>query len=144
MTCTFFGHKNAPNKIEPSLRSALVDLIQNKNVDLFYIESQGNFDYMAKTILKSLKIDCPHINYFIVLAYLPTQKSKYNGCSHSDTIYPELLENIPPRYAISKRNMWMIDRSDYVITYVKNNFGNSAHFKRIAENRGKNILNIDI
>ena len=32
MVCTFFGHKDTPKEIEPTLRSTLIDLIENKNV----------------------------------------------------------------------------------------------------------------
>lgn len=46
-TCTFFGHKDTPTQIKPLLKAVLVDLIENKNVDTFYIGNQGNFDLMA-------------------------------------------------------------------------------------------------
>ena len=46
--CTFFGHRDTPKKIEPILKSTLIDLIENKKVDLFYIGNQGNFDYMVR------------------------------------------------------------------------------------------------
>ena len=48
LTCTFFGHKDTPKEIEPTLRSTLVDLIENKNVLKFYVGNHGNFDYMVK------------------------------------------------------------------------------------------------
>ena len=37
MVCTFFGHKDTPKEIEPTLRSTLIDLIENKNVNVFYV-----------------------------------------------------------------------------------------------------------
>lgn len=48
LTCTFFGHKDTPKEIEPILRSALVDLIENKNVLKFYVGNNGSFDHMVK------------------------------------------------------------------------------------------------
>ncbi len=50
----------------------------------------------------------------------------------SDTIYPEGLEVVPPKFAVSKRNAWMLERCEYVITYVKFNFGGAALFKEKA------------
>ena len=35
MICTFFGHRFVPQKIEPTLRSTLIDLIENHGADLF-------------------------------------------------------------------------------------------------------------
>jgi len=37
MTCTFFGHRTVPKEIEPTLRSTLLDLIENYDVKLFYV-----------------------------------------------------------------------------------------------------------
>ena len=55
LSCTFFGHKDTPKEIEPTLRSTLVDLIENKNVLKFYVGNHGNFDYMIKNCLIELK-----------------------------------------------------------------------------------------
>lgn len=74
--CTFFGHKDTQKEIEPILRSTLIYLIKNKNVDLFYVGNQGNFDYMVKKNLKLLKTHYPYINYTVVLAYMPGKKIK--------------------------------------------------------------------
>ena len=61
---------------------------------------------------------------------------------YSDTIFPEELAKVPRRFAIDKRNHWMIERSSVVVTYVKNNIGGAAKFKEIAEKKGLNIINI--
>ncbi len=134
--CTFFGHRDAPKEIEPTLQSTLIDLIENKGVINFYVGNNGNFDFMVEKNLKNLKVSYPHINYNIVLAYLPKKKD-YNN----NTIYPEGLET-PPKYAIVKRNRWMVDNSDYIVTYVIRTFGGAAQFKAFAENKGKIVLNI--
>ena len=81
MTCTFFGHANTPDEIEPSLRSALIHLIENKNVNMFYVGNHGNFDCMVRRTLKQLKLEYPHIDYAVVLAYMPPKKSPFD---HSD------------------------------------------------------------
>ncbi len=144
MTCTFFGHRDTPEKIEPILRSTLIDLIENKNVDMFYVGNHGGFDHMVKKTLQLLKLDYPHISYAVVLAYMPGKKHNlvYEGCS--DTIYPEGLENTPPKYAITKRNRWMINNSDYVVAYVEYSFGGAAQFTSLAEKRGKTVLNLAV
>ena len=53
-TVTFFGHKDTPKEIEPTLRSTLMDLIENKNVNVFYVGNNGNFDTMVRRQLENL------------------------------------------------------------------------------------------
>ena len=139
-TCTFFGHRDSPNDIEKQLREALIDIIENKGVDLFYIGNNGQFDYTVRKTVESLKEDYPHINYWVILAYMPNNKQ--NEAYHSHSIYPEALITTPKKYAIIERNKWMINKSDYVITYVKYNFGGASTFKKIAEQKGKVVINL--
>ena len=42
--CTFFGHRDCPETMKTKLREALVDLITNHGVDMFYVGYQGQFD----------------------------------------------------------------------------------------------------
>lgn len=109
---------------------------------MFYVGNQGKFDAIAASVLADLKIIFPHINYYIVLAYLPTKSDNYNLRNYDVTIYPEGLERVPPKYAIIKRNAWMIDQADYVVTHVRNSIGNAHTFKTMAEKKGKIIISI--
>lgn len=84
MVCTFFGHKNTPKEIEPTLRSTLIDLIENKNVTVFYVGDNGNFDTMVRRQLEDLSQIYP-ITYCVVLAYLPTEKNKYDNLTTPST-----------------------------------------------------------
>ena len=59
-----------------------------------------------------------------------------------ETIYPEGLENVPPQFAIDKRNRWMIEQSDFVVVYVKHAIGGAVKFKNIADYKGKLFTNI--
>lgn len=140
MVCTFFGHKDTPKEIESTLRSTLIDLIENKNVNVFYVGNNGNFDTMVCRQLEDLS-QTYTITYHVVLAYLPTEKNKYDNLSN--TIYPEGLETVPTRFAISWRNKWMIQQSDVVVTYVTHNFGGAWHHKELAEKMGKDISTLD-
>lgn len=141
MVCTFFGHRDAPYEIEHILRETVENLIKNENVKLFYVGNNGRFDSITRKILKELKQKYDEINYYVVLAYMPGRQNSKNE-DYADTIYPDGLENTPPRYAISKRNMWMIDRSDIVITYTRGNTGGAAKFKETAQKRGRRIINL--
>ena len=138
--CTFFGHRDASKEIETKLKSVLLDLIKNKNVTMFYVGNHGNFDYIVRGILKELKNEY-HINYYVVLAYIPSKKYDYED--YSDTIYPDELSATPHKYRIIQRNKWMLKKSDYVVTYVSHKMGGAAHFSQLAKSNGKVILNLD-
>lgn len=135
--CTFLGHRDCPNNIYDIVIKQAENLILNNGVDLFYLGNQGNFDNIAKKALLNLQRIYPSIKCYIVLAYMPSQKI----CDSFDTIYPFELEKTPKRFAINRRNEWMIKQSDFVITYAKHNYSNTAVFIGYAERRGKKIIN---
>ena len=139
MICTFFGHKDTPKEIEPTLKSTLIDLIENKNVTVFYVGNNGNFDTMVRCQLEELSQTYP-ITYSVVLAYLPTKKSEYDD--HTNFILPEGIETAPKRFAISYRNKWMVGQADIVVTYVTHSFGGAAQFKALAERQGKTVIEL--
>lgn len=141
-SCTFFGHRLAPVDIEPQLQEVLADLVTNEKVDTFYVGTNGNFDFLVRRNLKRLKLLYPHIKYFAVLAYLPKEKSYSVDYDYSDTIYPEGIEKGPPRFAICRRNEWMLKRSDFVVTYVTHTSGGAVKYKERAEKRGKRVINL--
>lgn len=139
MTITFFGHKDTPKNIEPTLRTTLVDLIENHGADVFYVGNNGNFDTMVRRQLEDLSQAYP-ITYSVVLAYLPTKKSEHDD--YTNTILPEGIETVPKRFAISYRNKWMIQQADVVVTYVTHSFGGAAQFKALTQRQGKKVIEL--
>ena len=140
MTVTFFGHKDTPKEIEPSLRATLVDLIENHGATEFYVGNNGNFDTMVRRQLENLSQTYP-ITYNIVLAYIPTKKNEYDN--FTNTLLPEGIETAPKRFAISWRNKWMIGQADMVVTYVTHGFGGAWQFKAMAERQGKTVIELN-
>ena len=59
-----------------------------------------------------------------------------------ETLYPEGLESVPPRYAISHRNRWMLAHAEYVITYVAAPVGGAAKAVETALRKNKKIINL--
>lgn len=141
MTITFFGHRNSPSNIRNTLKSVLIDLIEHHQADLFYVGNQGSFDLMVYELLKELKKQYLKIDYNVVLAYFP-EKSEQGRIDSEHTIYPDGLETVPRKFAIDRRNHWMIDRSDAVVTFVERSFGGAAKFKEIARRKKKRIIEL--
>ena len=139
MVCTFFGHKDTPKNIEPTLRATLVDLIENHGTNMFYVGNNGSFDAMVRRQLEALS-DTYQITYNVVLAYLPAKKSEYDD--YTNTILPDGIETAPKRFAISYRNKWMVEQSDVVVTYVTHGFGGAAQFKALAQRQEKTVIEL--
>ena len=141
-TCTFFGHRDCPGFIEPKLRETLMDLIENHCVNTFYIGRQGAFDAMVYSVLKELALTHPHIEYAVVLERMPSKQNEAGARDYTDTLLPEGIETVPPRFAISWRNKWMLKHSDYVVTYITRSWGGAAKFSELAEKQHKTVINL--
>lgn len=142
LVCCFFGHKDTPESVTKPLEATIRKLIEQEGIDCFLVGHQGSFDRMTLSILRKLGAEYPHVSYHIVLAYMPGRKE---GCSLDnpmETLLPEGLELIHPRYAISWRNKWMIDASDIVVTYITHSWGGATQFAELAKKKGKRVFNI--
>ncbi len=140
-SCTFFGHRECSDSTKAQLREVLINLITNNDVDMFYVGNQGQFDTIVRSVLRELKKECPQINYAVVLAYMPGKKTEYDD--YSDTMLPEGIESVHPRYAISWRNNWMLRQSDYVVTYITHSWGGAAQFAVKAKRQKKTVINLE-
>lgn len=141
MVCCFFGHKNVNSNLTECLLPILNELI-TEGVDSFLVGNQGSFDSIVLHTLRLLKEKHPHITYHIVLAYMPGAKQEYSSYDPMETLYPEGLESVHPRFAISWRNKWMVQESDVVVTYITHSWGGAAQFAELAERKQKQVINI--
>lgn len=137
MNCTFFGHADAPSEIKSKIKETVTELIVSRGVKCFYVGNHGNFDKMALAVLKELSKVYPQIDYYVVYAYLPKNSEDF---LHS--IYPEGIETVPKRFAINFRNKWLTEHSEIVITFVRHSYGGAAKFKRLAEKKSREIIEI--
>ncbi len=140
MTCCFFGHREVTHNIREKLTAIIEKLVTEKDVKDFYVGHQGQFDNMAYSVLKELKEVYPQIRYTVVLAYMPDSyiKEVYG----EDTLFPDGMESVPKRFAISKRNDWIIQHSDFAICYVHKITGGAAKFREKAEKKGLQIIDV--
>lgn len=142
MTCAFFGHRVVTNDVKTRLRVVITDLIVHHAVDVFYVGNQGGFDEIVSEVLRELQTIYP-IDYAVVLAYFPIERDGNGTPNPPDTIYPEGLETVPKRFAICYRNRWMLERADYVVTYVTHRGGSgAARYQSLAEQRGKKVISL--
>lgn len=140
-SCTFFGHRKCPSSIMPKLRAVLVHLIEEHNVNLFYVGNQGDYDTHVYSVLQELSLIYPHIHYTVVMAYLPQIRGE-NPDNFSHSIFPEGIEAVPRRFAISWRNKWMLQKADYVIVYITHSWGGAAQFAAMAQRKKKVVIHL--
>ena len=139
-TCCFFGHREVTHNIRPKLKAIIEKLITEQNVIEFYVGHQGQFDSMVYSVLKELKAKYPHIRYTVVLAYMPDEHIK--EVYGEDTLLPDGMESVPKKFAISKRNDWMIQQSGFVVCYVYKITGGAAKFREKADKKGLRVTDV--
>ena len=138
--CTFFGHSECYGLDAAVLRSAIEELIE-QGITEFVVGNHGQFDGMVFSCLQSLSKDYPKISYSVALAYLPTNNQEYD-IYHGHSFYPEGQEIGPAKFAIERRNRWMIVAADCCLCYINHTWGGAYKFARMAKNRGLQVINL--
>ena len=134
MNCMFLGHRDVPQELEIELENNILLFIQNHRIDRFYVGNSGGFDYLVQKVLHRM-----NLNYMIVLYTL----NEYVDPIYRDhTMYPEGIEIGLPRFAISRRNDWMIKNSDFAIVYMKYQSSNCFKWVEKANKKGVQIINL--
>jgi len=139
----FFGHRDVNIKIRPALYAEIERHITQHKITTFYVGNHGNFDCMSVGILNELKRKYAHIEIVLVCAYLTTKKkTKYEMNLYDSTLYPEGLEDVPQRFAITYRNRWMVEQSDCLIAYVRTSYGGAYTALQYAKRKNKRVTNL--
>ena len=115
-SCFFIGHREASALILPYIKSAIEKLIQEEKVRDFYVGGYGNFDRLSSEAVLQVKSQFPAIRLYRVLPYHPGDKQIETPDGFDGTYYPDGMEYVPRRYAISRANRAMIDQSTFLIS----------------------------
>ncbi len=110
-----------------------------ENVSTFYIGHQGRFDYYVYQVLRKLE-KLYDIEIIIVLAYLDYKPDTYY--SYSKTLFQNVLEKTPRRFAISERNLYMISKSQFLICCLNHTFTNTYSYVKKALSQKLTVINI--
>ena len=139
MTVCFFGHKDTPESVRPALEREIERQI-SCGADCFLVGNQGRFDAMVLVCLRKFTAKYPEVSYKIVLAYMPKPGEKV--FLSGETMLPEGMESVHPRYAIAHRNRWMAEVSDAAVVYVAHGWGGAAKCAKMMERKGKTVINL--
>ena len=140
MKITFCGHKDIHDRaaVERWLYDVCRDLIL-QGAEEFYLGGYGEFDHQSAAVLRELKKTNPQIRLILVLPYL---NSSMPTEGYDETVYPP-LEFVPKRFAISRRNEWMVQECDMVIAYVTHGWGGTAKTLEYAQRKKKRIISYE-
>lgn len=116
--CTFCGHSSVPGEIRARLAAEIERHITELGVTEFWVGNYGGFDRMAKAEVRKAKQEHPEIRLFLLVPYLPGEKSKVDTQGVDEVLFPAELETVPKRLAIPRLNRYMLQRADYLIAYV--------------------------
>ena len=142
-SCFFIGHREADERLLPTLTAAIDRMIAEELVSLFYIGGYGGFDRIAATAVKRMKLQHPEITLMLVLPYHPAERPIETPYGFDGTYYPEGLEKVPRRYAIVRANEIMVKQSDWLISYVRHGASNSRRILEYAQKQGTACININ-
>ena len=145
MIISFFGHRDFFD--ENIKREDVVSLIESKAkeepVD-FYLGQYGKFDAFTYECAKLYKEKHPTAKLYFVTPYIHPNYSRLKDKERFDgIIYPE-IENVPKKYAISKRNEWIVDQSDFIIFYISHNFGGAYNALKVVTKKKLQHINLYI
>lgn len=139
MTVTFCGHSQVANA--NAVAAALADIIEkliDEGADEFLLGGYGEFDTMAAIAVRNAKKNHSGIHSTLVIPYIDRD---YEPALYDNSMYPS-LETVPRRFAISKRNEWMVSNSDVVVACIQHSWGGAATTLKYAERKKKRIISI--
>lgn len=137
MIIAFCGHDNVPDihKVREWLSHVLDQFIYEENV-ICYLGGYGGFDRLAASVVRQKQKVNSSVQAVLIIPYL---NRTYDESGYDYTLFPP-LESVPPRYAISKRNQWMVAQADVVIAYVTHGWGGAAKTLAYAQAKRKKVV----
>ena len=145
MIITFCGHSDFlfSDEEKEKLKQILINEITKNPTCKFYLGGYGDFDRLCLRTLKDLKNDFPDIELIFITPYLDKNYSKLEFAKnhYDDVIFPP-LESVPRKFAILKRNEWMVEEADLVIAHVMYSWGGAVKTLEYAKRKKKTIINL--
>ena len=141
ITCTFFGHRDAPWEIKERVKDEVIDLITRHGVDTFLVGDSGGFDRIVKSILTEL-MPLYNFDFQIILSRIPTVNDSERDNDVTMYVVPEGIESSLPRFRIDYRNKYMLNASDYVVAYVEREYGGAFKYYKMAKRKKLTVINI--
>ena len=139
-TCFFIGHREAPDSLLPQLTATVERHIIELGVTDFVVGSYGWFDSMAAKTVRAVKKNHSEVTLTLLLHYHPYDRPIPTPDGFDGTFYPPGMETVPKRVAIVRANRYMVEHSDYLISYAWHPASNARELVEYAKKREKGGL----
>ena len=146
--CTFAGHRQVfESKISENLQNVLEGFMEKDTRFVFLNGGMGQFDALCAGAVRSLKKRHPEkeIQLCLVIPYLSVKinaEKSYLQSMYDEILMPEGVEYAHYKAAISKRNRWMVDQADCLVSYIIRQYGGAYQTFRYAQKKSIPIINV--
>ncbi len=147
-SCCFAGHSQISEDndiIKNQIKETLRSIAQTADIVYCYVGNYGDFDNIVATAIYELKEECNKFRAYLVIPYLNKAENKIGNSKlkwFDEVFIPNIPLNTPPRLKIIKTNQYMVDKSDYLICYIKYSFGGAAKTFDYAKRKKIEIINL--
>ena len=146
MIVTFCGHAQYTENEddEQKILAFLEEKIKDRPAEL-YLGGYGSFDSFARKCGRKFQQTHSNVKLVFVTPYLTVEYQKNQLAQKKDLydaiLYPN-LENVPQKFAISRRNKWMVEQADHIVAYIDHAWGGAYQAYKHAKHKQKSIFNI--
>ncbi len=144
--CCFFGHSKIYDKnYKEKLKNQIIQVIEKYNVTEFWVGNYGEFDRCAALTVNSVKQSYENVKLELVIPYLTkiiNENKDYYYNTFDNLLISDIPQTTPHRYKIAQNNKYIIDKSDFMICYISNNFGGAYKSFEYAKKKHLSIYNI--
>lgn len=116
----------------PALLETIEHHITEYGVAEFVVGQYGNFDRLVIRALSQAKRAHPDITLMLMTPYYPVNRKVDLPEAFDALFYPPDLEAVPKRLAIIRANRYMVERSDFLIAYVRHPASNAKELLEYA------------
>ena len=145
MIITFCGHSTYLSNFEDEEQLLkLLEIVACGNQVDFYLGGYGKFDCFALACARRYKEYHKNARLVFITPYLGkwlNERKDMLGQYYDEIVCPE-IEHVPQKFAIIKRNEWMVDQADYVFCYVRTHYGGAYRTLLYANKHKKPYINL--
>lgn len=153
MRVAFIGHRTIEKTatLVANLNKIIGEILEKDPYTTFYFGSKSEFDSLCLLTVTKYKIKYPNLKRVYIRTNAPVLSDSYRRYLlqiYDDTYYPKEIEGAGKATYV-KRNIYMIDNCDLLITYYRKNYlkyltkSGTRIAVRYALNKKVKVLNIN-
>ena len=140
LTVSLFGHREIDDlrQLNEQITPLIRDILQADAYVVFLIGRNGEFDEHVASVIKVIQkeVGTENSEIALVLPYTVADLIYYEAY-YDSIIIPEAVHHAHPKSAITRKNRWMIEQSDLVITYTERDEGGAYTAMKYAKKLNK-------